>query len=258
MGAIKLTFDGANVTAKHDADIYSHLFSNKIGILYGVKNSCDYSLSYDKITFQDGYVCIYGRLIYIEDSTSVTIIPDSTKCGYVILRINTSSNTATVTTKESSSSYPSLTQTNLSKGNGTYEFPLCAYVTTATSVSINPEFQRQFIYTTQSLINEAKADVKNDLSYLKLRYKTPQTGSTYNYDISQYDHYEIFFIVSINYTCMVVFAGAGLSSAGSVAGMQYRYGGADYTMQISVSSSGNLRIVTAKDEHKVRGLFVSR
>jgi len=63
MGVQKITFDGANVSAKVDADLHHFLFSNEIGILNGLKSSVGFTLANNTITFTDGYVVIYGRLI---------------------------------------------------------------------------------------------------------------------------------------------------------------------------------------------------
>ena len=145
MGIQKITFDGASVSAKMDADLYHFLFSNRIGILSGIKNSVSFTLANNTITFQDGYIAVYGRLIYIENNTQIAVSPDSAKSGYVILGVNTSSNEVTIYLKEQTGSYPSLTRTNLLNTAGLFEFVLCAYTKTTTSVQLNTTYQREEI-----------------------------------------------------------------------------------------------------------------
>ena len=105
MGIQKITFDGANVTSKIDADLYHFLFSTEVGILKDVKAQCSYTLANNTITFLDGYVGIYGRIIYIENQTTITISPDSSKFGYVVLGVNTESNTVNLYIKEAPGTY---------------------------------------------------------------------------------------------------------------------------------------------------------
>ena len=60
--------------------------------LKSLKNECSMTLANNTITFQDGYVSIYGRVIYMENQTTIGVTPDSSKSGYVILGVNTSTN----------------------------------------------------------------------------------------------------------------------------------------------------------------------
>ncbi len=39
------------------------------------------TLANNTLTFQDGYVSVYGRIIYIENQTTIGITPDSNKNG---------------------------------------------------------------------------------------------------------------------------------------------------------------------------------
>ena len=135
MGIQKVTFDGANVTSKIDADLYHFLFSSDVGILKGVKSQCSYTLSSNTITFMDGYVSVYGRIIYLENQTTVSVTPDSSKYGYVVLGIDTEANTVSLYIKEAVGTYPVLIQTNLQTTEGLYEYSLTAYSKT-TSLSV--------------------------------------------------------------------------------------------------------------------------
>ena len=113
MGVQKITFEGGNVTSKIDADLYHHLFSGDTGILKGLKNECNFTLANNTITFSDGYISIYGRVVYIENQTTIGVTPDSDKYGYVVLGVDTQANTVTIYLKEQTGSYPPLTTTNL-------------------------------------------------------------------------------------------------------------------------------------------------
>src|SRR5690554_4164103 len=162
MGVQKFTFDGASVNAKVDADLYHFLLSNQVGILKGYKNQIDFTVSGNKITFKDGYASIYGRLIYVENNTDITVSLDSSKKGFVILGVNTSTNDVSIYLKEGTSNYPSRTITNLSDKNGLYELVLCAYSKTKTSLTIDRNYNLSYIEKYTELINEVKREFNND------------------------------------------------------------------------------------------------
>src|SRR5690554_2031831 len=105
MGVQKITFDGSSVSAKVDAEIYHYLLSNEIGIFKNFKSGVSFTISNNVITFKDGYVSVYGRLVYIENNTQVSITTDSSKYGYVVLGINTSNDSASIYIKETTSTY---------------------------------------------------------------------------------------------------------------------------------------------------------
>jgi hypothetical protein len=156
MGLQKITFDGANVTSKIDADLYHFIFSNQIGVLSGLKNSVSYTLANNTITFQDGYVVVYGRLIYVEGGTSLTVSPDSVKFGYVVLKVDTSTNALSIYIKEQAGTYPILTEDNLLLNNGIYELALCAYTKTTTSVTLNNSYKRKKVLFYKNEIDTVK------------------------------------------------------------------------------------------------------
>src|SRR5690554_2865077 len=130
MGLQKITFDGASITAKVDADLYHFLLSNQVGIIKGFKNGVSVTVSNSTFNFKDGYVSVFGRIIYIEENTQISVVLDSNKKGLVVLGVNTTANTVSLYTKEQSGSYPSITQTNLLTNDGLYELVLCAYTKT--------------------------------------------------------------------------------------------------------------------------------
>lgn len=163
MGIQKITFDGSAVPAKLDSEIYHFLLSNKIGILSGLKNACSFSHSGNTITFNDGYVSVYGRLVYIEPNTQIAVNLDSNRRGFVVLGFNTNTNEVTLYTKELTGSYPSLIQNNLHNTNGLYEFVLCAYSKSVTHLTIDNAYRRSIIETNHNLIDTQFSELKSTL-----------------------------------------------------------------------------------------------
>ena len=148
MGLVKITFDGSNVTSKQDADINFHVTGLvPAGIIRGLGSELSYSASNNYITFQDGYVQIYGRRIYIESGSQVYVSLDSTKYGYVCITVNLTTNTVTLGVVETtSSSYPTLTQQNLHTTGKIYQMPIAKYSKTTTSLTLQ-SLERTFIET---------------------------------------------------------------------------------------------------------------
>ena len=155
MGLIKITFDGSSVSSKQDADINYHVTGLvPAGIIRGLGSELSYTASNNYITFQDGYVQIYGRRLYVEAGSQVYVSLDSTKYGYVVITVNLLNNTATLGIAESSSSaYPTLTQENLHKGGSTYQMPIAKYSKTTTSLTLQT-LERTYIETPLSVANE--------------------------------------------------------------------------------------------------------
>lgn len=156
MGLVKITFDDSTVTSKEDADINYHL-GNLVpaGIIKGLGDECSAYISNNKIYFRSGYVQIYGRRIYVEAQTYVSITTDSTKYGYVIITVNLSNNAAIITTIESSSSSISLTQQDLSRTGTIYQMPLIKYQKTTSSVSFDSSFTPTYIEPALPLAQQA-------------------------------------------------------------------------------------------------------
>ena len=147
MALQKITFDGSSVTSKRDADINHHLGGLvRAGIIEGLGNECQVSVSNNYITLRDGYVQIYGRRIYVEDGSQVYISLDSTKYGYVVVEVNLTSNSVALKAVEtSSSSYPNLTQQDLSTTGTLYQFPIAKYKKTTSSITLDTGFTQIFI-----------------------------------------------------------------------------------------------------------------
>lgn len=168
MALQKITFDGASVTSKKDADLNHHLGGLiPAGIISGLGSECSVSVANNYITFQDGYVQVYGRRIYVEAGSQVYVSLDSTKYGYVVVEVNLSSNTVNLKTIETTStSYPTLTQQDLSKTGTRYQFPIAKYKKTTSSITLTSGFTPVYIKPGLRSINKT----------IKSKYKLFETA----------------------------------------------------------------------------------
>lgn len=179
MALQKITFDGASVTSKKDADLNHHLGGLiPAGIISGLGNECSVSVANNYITFQDGYVQVYGRRIYVEAGSQVYVSLDSTKYGYVVVEVNLSSNTVNLKTIETTStSYPTLTQQDLSKTGTLYQFPIAKYKKTTSSITLTSGFTPTYI----------KPGLRAVTKKLKSKYKLFETASYESLDSVEFD-----------------------------------------------------------------------
>lgn len=258
MGLQKVTFNGANVSAKMDADLHHFLFSNQNGVLDGLKNSVTFTLANNTITFRDGYVSVYGRLIYIEEGTSINVTPDSIKFGYVILGVNTSDESVSLYIKEQSGSYPSLITTNLLTTDGLYELPICSYTKTTTSVAIDKSFERSIVKSTKVLLFELEDKIYNNVSMQRV-VPTKITNGTYK--ITGYTSVDIdrsLITIIINGSIVVTFPGQLLfEDIGSYASIQYQASGVEYTLTLNYSNN-TTTFYCGNNSHSIDVLFIYR
>lgn len=251
MGVQKITFDTSSVSAKIDADIYHFLLSDETGIFQNFKNSVSYTLANNVITFKDGYVSIYGRLLYIENDTQVTITTDSSRYGLVVLGVNTANNNATIYTKEATSSYPTITRTNLLNGSGLYELVLCAYRKTTSYVTLDNEYQRLYIRNYKTQISELK-------SYVDTRFVpnsiSPTKISNGVYRVSNLSSQILqrsIIQVIISGTTVVTIPGVQIFIiVGSNTSTTYRHNGSDYSLYFSYAT-GDLTISCGATNHTI-------
>lgn len=146
MAIKKITFTNANVTAQNDADLY-YFLQGGTGILKGIKNEIKASNNANRFIFEDGYVSIYGRLLFVDNNTDITVPLNRTAMGYVVLDINTATNSAELTyTEATNGGYPVLIQENLSTGAGRYQFPLAAYSKTGAALTPDQSFKPAYLY----------------------------------------------------------------------------------------------------------------
>lgn len=155
MGVLKITFDNASVTSKQDADYYHHIASKRNGILDGILGKCTPSVSNSNISFQSGYVQVYGRRVYVESGTRIGITLDGSAKGYVYIKFDLGNNTVTLEKKESSN-FPDLRQDDLMNGGLIYEFPLAKYQKTTSSLTLVSGWTSPTIRILEELIDEAE------------------------------------------------------------------------------------------------------
>ncbi len=240
MAIVKITFDAASVSSKMDADINHFLTSGVSGIFYGILGRCQCSTSNNYISFQSGYVQVYGRRIYVESGTKISVSLDGTAYGYVIIKVDLSNNAITLEKKEASSSYPSLTQQDLINGGLTYELPLCRYTKTSSSVTLDSSYDPPYIYNDQTNINNKAVQVKSDISSIY--------GSVWQslYSSKSGDIYKFNNITTSNASngvigvyvggAYVTFKAAAMSGSGGI--VYYTYLGNHYTLSGQLTSSG--------------------
>jgi hypothetical protein len=258
MGIQKVTFEGGNVTSKVDSDLYHYLFSSDVGILKGLKSECAFTLANNTITFGDGYISVYGRIIYVESQTTIGVTPDSSKYGYVVLGVNTANNSASIYLKEQVGSYPSLTLTNLLTTDGLYEIVLCAYSKTTTSVTLNVSYSRKFITNDKTRVSELETSILNRYYPVRKTVSKIQNGiyqfsGTNSTELSQSIIY-----VTINNTVVVTIPGDALFIfVGSNTSVAYRYANSDYTLGV-VYENGIVTFSCGSTIHNITSVFVKK
>ena len=261
MGLIKITFDGSSVTSKQDADINYHLTGLvPAGIIRGLGSELSYSVSNNYITFQDGYVQIYGRRIYVEAGSQVYVSLDSTKYGYVIITVNLNNNTVTLGVAESSSSsYPTLTQENLHKTGRVYQMPIAKYSKTTTSLTIQA-LDRVYIETPLSVANSgySKAITYLEDHYSAYNWKGSWSSSTTNCHLTdlQYDTYpDTMFVIHVSCGVTVCVPGRFISATSNFM-VEYVYGGTSYMITCASDKDEQyIQFKLSNTSHYIRTIY---
>jgi len=233
MAVVKITFEGSSVSASQDA-VLNHFLCGGIpaGILEGIGNELSYSVSNNYITFQDGYVQVYGRRIYVESGSQVYISLDSVKYGYVILDVNLATNNVALTKVEGSSTYPTLIQNNLITDGTRYQFPIAKYSKSTSSITLQ-SFVRTMIPTS---LSQADLSYNRAIDYVQDKYKlksivvpTSQSGSTYKWDLSSYTVSKCMVFVNIDDNVVLSIPGSFITGH-SIFSFHYRMFGSDYNL----------------------------
>ena len=258
MGIQRIIFDGANVTSKIDADLYHFLFSQDVGVLKGLRQECAYTLANNTITFLDGYVSIFGRIVYVENQTTIAVTPDSVKFGYVVLGVDTSTNSVSLYTKEEAGTYPSLIRTDLLSIDGVYELALCAYTKTTTSVALTTDYERLEIDSDKGRVDALETELKQRQYPVKLTLTKVSNGV---YRFGGYESLSLsegILYVVIEYQVVLSFPAQMLFLVvGSNTSIAYRYAGSDYTLGISYSS-GQVTLSCGNTTHRVTSAFFKK
>ena len=131
------------IRAQDLASLVGLVYPKKVGVLdifdnpVSVTNVDLSTTGYVKLTFSKGYVCAYGRLIYVEQSELVTLqLPSTTESGNIIIRVNLAESGANEVEWDKSAS--TLQTDNLlnNPANGVCEIPIYAYSANNTSFNL--------------------------------------------------------------------------------------------------------------------------
>ena len=263
MALIKITFDGSSVSAKQDADINHHLTGLiPAGIIKGLGGQLNYSVSNNYITFQDGYVQIYGRRLYVETGSKVYISLDSTRYGYVIITINLSQNTAILGIAESPSSYPVLVQENLMSGGNTYQFPIAKYFKTSTSLNVDSSYARTYLETPLSIANSGYERAIDFIEEERTYYQKLDSGygNTREFRLSDKQHETkdvTIFFGKVSTGHIIMFPGNLISTLSSFSTC-YCDNGVNNEVIISYSKENDVVVTCSNTSHYVRYLYAIR
>ena len=154
------------------------------GVSNNYKNGMQITYSGNTLTVQSGAVCIQGRFLEEDTSTSISTGTDTSYCKLVIEIDLDKQNTeqqllqATYKIVKSSSSYPNLTQNDIVKNNaGIYQYELARFKTSSSGIS---EFQdmRTFL-DFESVYNTIKTEFESVLEELEEELAGVEDGSAF-------------------------------------------------------------------------------
>lgn len=258
MAVIKITFDGSSVSAKQDADL-NYFLCGKIsaGILDGMADNLTYSLANNYITFNSGYIQIYGRRIFIESGTRIYISPDSVAYGYVIIDVNLTTNNVVLSKVESSVNYPTLIQEDLQRTGTRYQFPIAKYSKTATAIILQ-DFDRTIIPTA---LSEAASGYNNAITYFNrnvdvalFSYPTSKLGTVYRYDFNDINLSSA--VIYLEMTGTVLTIPGRFITGHSTFSLSYRVLGTDYALIGEYVGGGIVNLDTGSSDITIKKLYV--
>ena len=255
MGIKKLTFSGQNNTAFQASKIHLALQSSHSGVLEGIGSSCTYSFSNNRIVFNDGFVSIYGRIIEIDNNTSIDLEPDGIKYGYVILIINTFDESVSLQLKEGSS-LPSLQQDNISEGQGVFELPLVKYQKTLVAVTILENTEALVVKSIQTIVAETKNEAISNIRANGTRRveRSYRNGAIHYFDLNLNETGEVLLMLSVDGIVERVFP-SSIISFGPLTGVGYLHNGNWYLAEM-VRHETSISIITALSTHEVTELWI--
>ena len=154
------------------------------GVSDNYKNGMSLSYSGSTVTVNSGAVCIQGRFLEEDTSTPISAGTDSAYCKLVIEidldKVNTETefNQASYKIVKSTSSYPSLTQTNIVKNNsGIYQYELARFRTSTNGIT-NFEDKRTFL-NFSSIYDAMETEYRAILQELEDELQSVNDGSAY-------------------------------------------------------------------------------
>ena len=153
--------------------LFINTFLNGVnGVSNNYKNGMKPTSSGSNVTIDSGAVCIQGRFLEEDTSTSIAAGTDTAYCKLVIEinldKENTDSefNQGSYKIVKSTSGYPSLTQTNIVKNvSGIYQYELARFRTSASGIT---EFQDMRTYLDfDSIYNQITQEYQSVLAQLQ-------------------------------------------------------------------------------------------
>ena len=154
------------------------------GVSNNYKNGMSLSYSGSNITINSGAVCIQGRFLE-EDSSTTLAVSTSTAYCKLIIEINldnqnteTELNQAEYKVITSASGYPALTQTNIVKNNaGIYQYELARFRTSSSGIT-NFQDMRTFL-DFDSIYTAIQTQFQSVLDELEEELASVEDGSAY-------------------------------------------------------------------------------
>lgn len=257
MGLIKITFDSASVTSKQDADVNHFLAGNQNGIIKSLGGNCAASTSNNYINFQAGYVQAYGRRVYVEAGTRISISLDGNAYGYVFVKVDLGNNAATLEKRESTSSWPTLTQEDLRNGGLIFELPLVRYTKTASSLTLDTTWSPTLITNDKDYIDSKITTLKSDTAsaFGTGFASSPTVSGKYRYfsglTLSKLQKA----VIGIKIGDDIVFCPGSSIAGGSVTSLNYSYYGTRYSLYVEWLTSAKLCITVGENDHTIKCLY---
>jgi len=239
MGLIKITFDSASVTSKEDADLNHFLANSQNGRVLGILNGVTPSTSNNYISFTSGYVQVYGRRVYVEGGTKIAISLDGSAYGYIYIAFDLANNAVSLNKRESTSSYPTLTQENLMNGGYLYELPIARYTKTSSSLTLDTSYTAPAIKNAETIASEKASSTLNTCASrygsVYQSWGTVSYGTTYKFtNITTSNASNGIGSVYVS-GCTVLFSTDAVGGSGGVA---YYYYNGQKSLSMQLTGSG--------------------
>ena len=158
--------------------------NQRCGIAQNYKNKMEVTASGEILTISSGCVCIRGRFIEEDTSTSLSVGTDTSYCRLVIevdlSKENTDNELLQVSYKilKGSNNYPTLTQTDIvANNNGIYQYELAQFRTT--SAGITDLVDKRTYLDFAGIYAEIQTEYREVLRQLQEELANVEDGSAY-------------------------------------------------------------------------------
>lgn len=158
--------------------------NQRCGIAQNYKNKMGVTASGEILTISSGCVCIRGRFIEEDTSTSLSVGTDTSYCRLVIeidlSKENTDNELLQVNYKilKGSNNYPTLTQTDIvANNNGVYQYELAQFRTTSAGITDLVDKRTYLDFT--GIYAEIQTEYREVLRQLQEELANVEDGSAY-------------------------------------------------------------------------------